>query len=428
MLQENRAKRSPAQIVGLIVICILAVLIILTFVIFGMFKGTNSAPKIFGKRVYVVSNDRMEPRLKKGTAVFIEEGRMPDPDKQSVLLCRIDDQLWVIGFVGTETTETGEVRYLVKYDNATDDKTWGIKESDIIGVAVTEDYFTGRLISFASSKAGILTIVIIPCLLVIIYEVVMLLASMRGVEHEGKPTAAHKKKEHRSHDEKEPVIRRVGGGPDEDDFLSEREDIKAPVDTVREERFVEKQLRKANDKLSTTVMETTGVIESDEIKLDSLSVEPEPKRPEPAGNSGFGAIIFDAETVADSVAAEEGIRTAEEPKPEPKAEPKAAEPRFDFEAAAVPGFDSFIEEMKKDAAAESEKLAAEAASIRETVITEPEEKAEELISAVEDIVPEPEPVRPAEPAPASDPLNDLSADRIDELIKLLEEEKKRLGE
>lgn len=373
MFQENRAKRSPMQIIGLIVIFILAVLIILTFVIFGMFKDEGSAPKLFGYRVFVVDNDRMEPRIPEGAAVFVEEGTLPDPTKQSVILCRIDDQLWVIGFVGTQTTESGEVSYLVKYDNATDDKTWGIKQTDIIGVAKTQDKLIGGIIRFASSKVGMMTIVIIPCLIVIIYEVIMLLVGGRGYVKEGSSSRKSKKRKDRSSGEE--VIRRVGGGPDDEDAPPEREDIQIPIDPVKEEKFVEKQLRKANDKLHDTVKEETGVLGGeDEIRLDKLEVEPE-------------TVIRRSDILR------EGAQTMEPLKDEAE---KIAQ---NLRTASDPGM--FAEEPKP----------------APTPVHVPEPKPE----------PKPEPT----PEPKSEKtsvIGELSAARIDELIKLLEEEKKRLGD
>ena len=329
MFQENSAKRSPMQIVGIIVIFILAVLIVCTFVIFGIFKDSGSAPKLFGSRVYVVTNDLMSPRIPKGAAVFVEEGTLPDPSSQSVILCNIDGGLYVIGYVGTSTTESGETSYIVRYDNATDDRTWGISQNDIIGVAKSYDKFVGAVIRFASSKAGMMTIVIIPCALVIIYEVLMLVLS-RG--RSGKKTSRREPEtvpvKPVQSKEKTPAHRVSLAPVDDEDIPPEREDIGVPVNPVVEERFVEKQLRRANDKLNTTVLETSGVVEAPEINLSPLNFEPEP-------------IIRSAEP-------EISPKPAEEKKPEPE----------------IPSLS----------------------------------------------------------------IDDLSPSRIDELIKLLEEEKKRLGD
>ena len=348
MFQETKPKRSPVQIVGIVVIFILAVLIILTFVIFGIFRKEGAAPKLFGYRVYVVTNARMEPKIPEGSAVFVEEGTLPDPSAKSVILCNIEDELYVIRFIGTETDETGDVRYLVKYDNATDDRTWGISQSDIVGVARTYDTFLGGVIRFASSKAGMMTIVIIPCLLIIAYEVGMLLLSRRRADGsdrwrgESSQTRKTKVKPVTPREERSEPIFRVGGGPDPEDISPERENIQAPVDVAKEERYVEKQLRKANDKLNNTVLESTGVIEAPEISLDPI--------------------------------------------------------RLDADTSPKPDVSQAIESLRE---AVSEVKAAEA---------------------------KPAEPKPEEKKPVDSSVGELSASRIDELIKLLEEEKKRLSD
>ncbi len=368
MFQENKAKRTPMQVVGIVVIFILAILILLTFGIFLVFRDSNNPPKLFGYNVYVVGNDLMEPRIPEGSAVFIQEGTLPDPTKQSVILCRIDEKLYVIGCVGTQTTESGELSYIVRYDNATDDRTWGIPQTDIVGVATNYDTFLGGVIRFASSKLGMMLIVIVPCALVIVYELLMLLLSRRRPS--SKRESSSKSRRPTAVEPKEQPIKRVGGGPDDEDITPEREDIHIPIDTAVEEKYVEKQLRRANDKLSSTVSETSGEVRhSEEISLDPIELEPEPQIRK--ADSLFG----------DFAAAEPKIefRTAPQPKPSKKPEP-------------VP------------------KLQPEA---------QPEPESQPI--------PEPEP-QPKPEEEASSPLGELSASRIDELIKLLEEEKKRLSE
>ncbi len=182
MFQEGTKKRSWTQIVGAIVLFILILAIIGTFVLFGIFKDTNSAPSLFGYRVYIMSGDGMEPRIESGSAVFVKEGQFPEREG-NVILCSIDGQLAVVGFLGAEEIITPdgatETRYIVKYDKAPAEEKWGVGGEDIIGVAKTYSKFFGGVVRFASSKAGMLTIVIIPCALVLIYEVTMFILSLK---------------------------------------------------------------------------------------------------------------------------------------------------------------------------------------------------------------------------------------------------------
>ncbi|MCD8006660.1 MAG: hypothetical protein LUF29_06775 [Oscillospiraceae bacterium] len=183
MFQETAKKRKPLQIVGIIVVIILALAIVSTFLVYGIFKDSNSAPMVFGKRVYIMSGSGMEPRIPQGAAVFVEEGTLPESEG-NVILCNIDGTLALVGYVGSQTTtaEDGTVTtsYIVKYDSTSADQQWTVDEEDIIGRAVSYDLLMGRVITFASSKVGMLVIVIVPCALLILYEVIMLIISAKG--------------------------------------------------------------------------------------------------------------------------------------------------------------------------------------------------------------------------------------------------------
>ncbi|MCD7847325.1 MAG: hypothetical protein LUG49_04780 [Oscillospiraceae bacterium] len=182
MFQETVKKRKPLQIVGIVVIVILALAIVSTFVIYGIFKDSNSAPMVFGKRVYIMSGSGMEPRIPQGSAVFVEEGTLPESEG-NVILCNIDGKLALVGYVGSQTTTaedgTTTTSYVVKYDSTSADQQWTVDAEDIIGRAVSYDLFMGRVITFASSKVGMLVIVIVPCALLILYEVIMLIITTR---------------------------------------------------------------------------------------------------------------------------------------------------------------------------------------------------------------------------------------------------------
>lgn len=182
MFQENTKKRGAGEIIGIIVIFILAILIVCTFVVYGIFRDANKAPSVFGHRIYLMNGDGMEPRIKQGSAVFIDEGAMPEAEG-NVILCDIDGRLAVVGFQGTQdvTMLDGSVqrKYIVKYDNAPAEQVWAVDEGDIIGRAISYDTALGAVIRFASSKTGMLVIVIVPCALLVIYEIVMLIISLK---------------------------------------------------------------------------------------------------------------------------------------------------------------------------------------------------------------------------------------------------------
>lgn len=175
--QAHKTKKIKlTEIIGIAVIAVLLIAIISTFAIYAVFKDTNTAPNMFGYRVYIMNGEGMEPRIKQGAAVFVKEGLTPN--EGNVILCNIDGRLAVVGYVGTQevigSDGTPETRYLVKYDKGSANEVWGIGQSDIIGVAKTYSSFFGGIVNFASSKTGMLLIVILPCALLMAYEIVML--------------------------------------------------------------------------------------------------------------------------------------------------------------------------------------------------------------------------------------------------------------
>lgn len=200
MSQENSQKRGIGEKIGIVVIILLVILIVCTFVVYGLFKDVDAAPSLFGYRIYIMNNDTMGEQIK-GSAVFIKEGLMPSNEGNIILVScpdtnesqdlqnsdgaddSVKDKLAIVTYCGTHdvTMPDGSVqaKHIVKYSNAPDDKRWVVDTENIIGKAESYDPVMGAIIRFVSSKAGMLVMVIIPCGLIVIYEVIMLIISIQ---------------------------------------------------------------------------------------------------------------------------------------------------------------------------------------------------------------------------------------------------------
>ena len=97
MFQESVKKTQCRSDSGNNCVFILALLIVFTVVLYGIFKDDNSAPSLFGNRIYIMNGNGMEPRIAQGSAVFIDEGVMP-AEPGNVILCNIDGRLAVLGY------------------------------------------------------------------------------------------------------------------------------------------------------------------------------------------------------------------------------------------------------------------------------------------------------------------------------------------
>ena len=365
MFQESVKKRSAGQIVGIICVFILALLIVFTFVLYGIFKDDNSAPSLFGNRIYIMNGNGMEPRIAQGSAVFIDEGVMP-AESGNVILCNIDGRLAVLGYIGSQSVTAADgtvtTRYIVKYDNTPADQVWAVEAEDIIGRAVSYDAFLGGVIRFASSKTGILAIVIIPCAALIIYEIVMLLmASKRS-----------RKAEANARD----------NAPDP--TLS-FENIQ-PLTEPRRNRAAEKKPFRADN------VDDSDPTMSFESMRDELSRQTDGRQSDPSLSEND---MF------------EHIRTAS----------------HEDMSAKSSGFTSVPEYMRVQPSYEqnqSVRTAQESAPFGFTADAEPQSRTEPLAEAVK-------PLEGQQVANSQESAEAMSS-RIDELIRLLEEEKSRLAD
>lgn len=176
-------KTSPWVYVEFIVIGILILLIAAMLVIYFSFRETGSAPKIFGYYIYQTHAVNMETAVPAESAVFAKDAENELIDVNDVVLCRLDNNLTIIR-IADELEEDGERFYIVRYDTAAVNDTYKIPAESVIAKAVYYDVFTGKLLNFATSEKGIIAVVIIPSILIVLFQVIKLVLAQRDSDDE----------------------------------------------------------------------------------------------------------------------------------------------------------------------------------------------------------------------------------------------------
>lgn len=173
----NSKPNKLLKVVFIVIIALLILCIAGVFVLSALFSSSNSAPSIFGQTVFIMESGEMSPAIPKGAAVFAETGVLPQV--KEVALCKtVDGEITTaLRVVDIITEEDGSVVYVVRYDNSEENTAQYISADNVIGKAVTYSIALGAVIRFATSPLGILCIVIIPCAIIVIYQVVMLILS-----------------------------------------------------------------------------------------------------------------------------------------------------------------------------------------------------------------------------------------------------------
>lgn len=185
---DDEKRRNPLTIVEIIIIVVCALLIISMLCCYFLFSKTGSAPNIFGKMIYVTEATNMEPNIPAGSAVFASSENLSFLKTGDVVLFRTagadNEQITgVLRIQGVETDDAGKVYYTLRGDANAPTETIKLPKENILGQCKTYDEVLGAVISFATSTMGLLTVVIIPCVLLIVFQIIRIVRIKSDYEY-----------------------------------------------------------------------------------------------------------------------------------------------------------------------------------------------------------------------------------------------------
>ena len=185
---DEEKRRNPLTIVEIIIIVVCALLIISMLCCYFLFSKTGSAPNIFGKMIYVTEATNMEPNIPAGSAVFASSENLSFLKTGDVVLFRTagadNEQITgVLRIQGVETDDAGKVYYTLRGDANAPTETIKLPKENILGQCKTYDEVLGAVISFATSTMGLLTVVIIPCVLLIVFQIIRIVRIKSDYEY-----------------------------------------------------------------------------------------------------------------------------------------------------------------------------------------------------------------------------------------------------
>ncbi|MDE7230686.1 MAG: hypothetical protein K2N56_09420 [Oscillospiraceae bacterium] len=130
--------------------------------------------KIFGFNLYIVQTDGFE-RAPKGSAVIVKKTTAYELDAGKLILYEQanDPSKCALGYV-TEVTVNDGTYYLKVSDNI---ETVDVPESRLVGSADYSSVMVGTVISFIKTPFGIFCVAVMPCLALILYDIIRAAAS-----------------------------------------------------------------------------------------------------------------------------------------------------------------------------------------------------------------------------------------------------------
>ena len=169
----------------IILLCIISVAATLTVNI--AFAG-GKTPKLMGKYVYVVKEtDNMGDNLTVGAALLAPDAANVTLNKGDIVLCypaAAPTELHVLSIFDIITAEDGTSRYITS-DASNIGSTDSIPKSSIAAICTghTQSRELGAFITFARSVKGILSLLVLPCVILLIFLIVRI-ASSRSTDEE----------------------------------------------------------------------------------------------------------------------------------------------------------------------------------------------------------------------------------------------------
>jgi|LFRM01.1.fsa_nt_gb signal peptidase len=179
-------KKIAAFIGNVLFACLL---LIMLFIIFSLVQSRvlNTTPSIAGYRMYIVIGGSMSPTFEAGSLAFVKPVPPEEIAAGDIITFHSENNPNNITThrVREVLDEKGEISFITRGDaNDVDDTP--VPVGNVIGRVDFTIPYAGYLMNFSRSKQGMLALVIIPGILIIIYEIRNLFRYAAELEKEQK--------------------------------------------------------------------------------------------------------------------------------------------------------------------------------------------------------------------------------------------------
>ena len=181
-------KEKRFSILKLVIIVLSILLIVLSIVINIAFSG-GKTPKLFGRYVYIVKDtDNMGTSVTNGAALLAAPAEKEKISKGDIVLCypaETPDNLKVLSIFDIVTSEDGTEKYYTA-DASRVGSEESITKDKILALCTghNQSVLIGSVITFASGIKGIISLLVLPCVLLVVFFIIKI-ASSKGDDEEG---------------------------------------------------------------------------------------------------------------------------------------------------------------------------------------------------------------------------------------------------
>ena len=165
-------RKKVARIIGYILCALMLIVCVLMIVISSAFKSSDIV-SIFGVNIYLVQTDDVQT-APKDSAVIVRKCELSDVIRGKLLLyTKGEEKKPTLGYAKDYYAEDG-VYFINILENG---KDYTLAESDLVGIANYSSVALGSIINFVKSPFGIFCIAVLPCIALILYDIIRAFAA-----------------------------------------------------------------------------------------------------------------------------------------------------------------------------------------------------------------------------------------------------------
>ncbi len=185
-----KSKRLGVSIFIVLLTIMMAASIILTFSISYMFSQSGVSGKMFGKYIYIMETADMMPELEKGAAIISDEDKIAVLVEGNVVLFKNgnrEDVMRIRSVVHNTDNTNDSTSYSTTYKVSSDaapENLIEITKEKVIAKCITESKNLGTVITFLSGMAGIFVGMILPCLVILAILIIKIVAMKKSTVEE----------------------------------------------------------------------------------------------------------------------------------------------------------------------------------------------------------------------------------------------------
>lgn len=233
---QKKLRRN--NVFEVVIIVILLLLIVFAFGVNMLFYKDSAAPKFLGKYyVYVTDEENMDG-IKKDSAVICDGTAIGNLQLQNVVLASVNDDndKAVLRIVGMD-----DATYTLRSDYSETDDSIIIPKQNVLALCRWTSGEFGKFVMFATSNAGIVLLIVLPCTIIVLLQAVRILDKDNNnsdTADEKNRKAREKEKAKRNAEAAKKNRKSAAESNDDDNRIYRRPEV---IKTVDEEEYAEVQ-------------------------------------------------------------------------------------------------------------------------------------------------------------------------------------------